>query len=226
MTRSAVTCPRAVVERRTRRGGSAGDAQREVERVEMAAAHVERTAVIAGRPDQCAGLLTVHEADVGIAVAVLEIRDMVAGARDVACLMVDMEVAGRQVAGDVMGVDKPVEMGTGIQRKLPERAGIGLADAFLQPVLIAAHADMDLPAIAARCAPAEPLALDKDDAAPGAGEVECRGQPRIAAADDTDVGLDRAGQGPGRRHRLAGGGIPARRISVRIQHLVDHRAPR
>ena len=62
---------------------------------------------------------------------------------------------------------------------------------------------MDDPAVAGRAAEAERLGLDERDGGAAAGELACRSDPRVAAADDDDV--DRVRQRPVRAGPAAAG---------------------
>jgi hypothetical protein len=72
-----------------------------------------------------------------------------------------------------------------------------------EPVLVAALAGVELAAVPPRGAPADAVRLEHDRIDSRLGEVECRRQPRIAAADDGDMGADvlyeprKAGAGSG-----------------------------
>ena len=80
----------------------------------MPAAHVEHAAMIAVRADQHADLVAIDEADMLIAVAVAEMIDMRTRVRDEATAMIDVQIARRQIAGDAIARDQPIEMRAGI----------------------------------------------------------------------------------------------------------------
>ena len=108
----------------------------------------------------------------------------------------------RRVSMNVLAVDA-----LGLLRDIPELAGVVAA----YPALDLRHArrvaGSDLPAIAARCAPADTLRFEDDHAVAALRKIQRRRKTGISGADNADVHLDRTRQLGAIRHANGGGGV-------------------
>jgi hypothetical protein len=64
----------------------------------------------------------------------------------------------------------------------------------LQPGFFATLTGTDLPAVAARGSPADPLRFQHDHRITTLGQMQCRGQARVAGANHADIGSQRIAQ--------------------------------
>ena len=186
-------------------GRGAGDALRELERVEMAGAAVDPAAVIDAGAGRRRHLVAIEPLDQLVAVVAPELVDIGPLFGHEAGLVHGLDQPGAPVAVDTVARDQPEGERLGLLGEPPQRSRLVAAELLFEPVLVAALAGVELAAVTPRGAPADAVGLDHDGADPGLGEVERGRQPGIAAADDRDVGPHvlaeprEGGRGIGRR---------------------------
>ena len=163
---------------------------REFQRIEMAGAGIAPPAEIDLGADRLAERRPVEPRDLVIAVCVaerLDIGDLVGGEP----LAVDsLDQARPPVAGDGVLFDQAERGGLRLFGERPQPAGRVLAEALLQPVLVAPLAGVELAAIAPRRPPADAVGFHQRHVDAGFGQMQRRRQAGVAAADDGDVGGD------------------------------------
>src|SRR5487761_1974606 len=98
--------------------------------------------------------------------------DMAARAVRVALLVVGVQQSGAKIAFDAVSGDQRVQIGARIEREFPELACVRPTQGLFQPFLVAAQADVELPAVSARRAPGEPGLLQKNDLDAALGEAQ------------------------------------------------------
>ena len=107
-------------------------------------------------------------------------------------LVLRLDDAGLQVAGDGEAHDERAHQRLRLLRHVPERLGALEAECALEPQHVAPLAGMDLAAVAARGAARQPVGFEQHHVGAGLGEMDGGGEPGIAAADDADIGPARA----------------------------------
>jgi hypothetical protein len=188
-------------------------AEREVERVHVPAGAVAHAAGIGVRGDVRAQAVAVEHLEVVVAVAAperllgLELAHVAGGQRgeDLAVL----EVAGDGVARHALADDRVafLDHAAGEARRLGAEAALDRVEAGVQAV-------DDLPAVAARGAPADARAFEQGDGVAPLGERDAGGEAGVAAADDGDVDLRVTLQRRARRRGVRRGGVVGGGVGV------------
>jgi hypothetical protein len=186
--------------------GGAGQAEGVVERVQVAGAAVQRTAVIDSGAQHVGELVPRHGADVRIIVAGAQFLGLGRKHGGIARLVGDVQGARLEVAADIVALDALLHDRLGFLREVPEPARLLGSELALQLALRPALAAAELTAVAPRGAPAGPPCLQQHHVVAPLRQVQRRRKSGKAAADHADVTaqlaeearmLDRAQRGGG-----------------------------
>ncbi len=138
-----------LVDHGPRRHGRPRHPQRQVQRMQVAAAVVDQAAVIDVRAQLVRQSVRVDQRHLVVAVAAPHELDMGRVLGLAALAVAGVDHAGAEVAGDVVLGDQGEQMGAGLLAHRPQRQGVVAAEGLLQPGLVVALADMDLSAVSA-----------------------------------------------------------------------------
>ncbi len=207
---------RAVVDPRHRRAleqadaqrlGSGGFAEDQVERVQVARAHVHQAADVAIGADHAAHLRGRHQAHLVAIAEGLEFLHVLAEAPVVAGLVRQVAVAPAQIAVDGVLLDPATDDLHRLQAHQLECLHAVGADHREELLDVMADAADQLAAIASTGAPADPVRFQQDHGEAALGQFQRRVHSREAAADDAHVGLFFAGQGRALDASVERGGV-------------------
>src|SRR3546814_3161388 len=98
------------MDRRARRDRGAGDADREVQRVEMAAPHIEAAAMIVARGDHRGDFVALECAKRRVSVMIAQVRHMPPRRGDMTTPVIAVQKAGAVIAAGPATRDQPVVM--------------------------------------------------------------------------------------------------------------------
>src|SRR3546814_16281021 len=97
-------------ERRARRDRGAGEADREVQRVEMAAPHIEAAAMIVARGDHRGDFVALDGAKRRVSVMIAQVRHMPPRCGDMTTPVIDVPTAGEIIPAVPAILDHPAAM--------------------------------------------------------------------------------------------------------------------
>ncbi len=198
--------------------GGRGEAVRIGERVQVTGAGVVGAAVERRARQHLAERRAVEEHHPVVAVDPLEVAGIGGVAGDQARPVRHVHHARAPIAGDRVPVAQVRDQSLGLLGQREQAARRGEAELPLELVLIAPLPGADLPAVAARGAPADPPGLQENDAAAGLGRVQRCRQAGVAAADDRHVGPHGAGEPRPIGRRRQGGRVPRAQRFVGGRH--------
>ena len=204
-----------LVDPHARIGRRAGEAERVVERMEVAAVGVVQAAAIAGRLHVVAEFVGFDEVEAVVAEA---LRGLVAPAFQrigVALGVRGGQVAGHQRAVDVVRGDARLHERQRFEPHVPDALHVAFRHELPEGVDVACKPADQLAAVAAARRPSDPRRFEHGHRMAALGEVERGGQAREARADHAHVGVDRAGE-----RRVAGRIVGGRRVVGRDVRLV------
>jgi hypothetical protein len=159
----------ALVQTGTVTGRSACQADRQVKRMQMTGSRVKTAAAIIGTRHHPREFFTIDKANVLVGVPRTQMLDMLASSCGVTLAMVDVQVAKSKITRNAVGLNQPVKVGTGLQRKFPQATRVDKTELLLEPLLLAPHAHMRLATVSARGPPAQKRLLDQQDIYPAPG---------------------------------------------------------
>ncbi len=177
-------------------GQCLGFAEQQVERVHMAAAHVQQGAAVGVRADDLAHLGTVQVTDLmGRAERPEFLFPGLQGLR-LACVEAHVAVAVAEVGVDGVLLDTALDDVGAEVADLEDRPQAVLADILADLLQVVADAGHDLPAVAPGTAEAEVAGLQHDDVGDAVlGQLKRGVDPGEAAADHHHVGVQVGFQG-------------------------------
>ena len=120
----------------------------------------------------------------------------------------DVRVAVAPVAVDVERLAAGVDQLDAFDRPVEQLSRIRQSELRGELGLIAAETEDRLSATAARGTPADGVAFQQNDLAPGLGEIDGGGEPRQAATENRHIAVQTALQGWVSRRGMGGGLIP------------------
>ncbi|EEF24534.1 conserved hypothetical protein [Ricinus communis] len=166
-------------------------AQQQVQRVHVAAAHMEQGAVVRVGADDGLDVGTFQVADLVLRVQRLEVLFPRAQRLALARVEAHVAVAAAKVGHDAVFVDAVLDDVGAQVADLEDRAHAVFADVLPDLVQVVADAGHDLAAVAARPAEAEIARLQQGDVLETLfRQLECRVDAAESAADDDDVDVD------------------------------------
>ena len=197
-------------------------AQHQVERMDMAAAMIDHPAGIDAGAYDGRDASAVDHLELGMAVAfpnrllVLQLPHLARGEGS-------EKAALDQIAGDAVFRRALADDVAAFEGHVGQRARRTAAIAAFDDREVAAIAVDDLPAVAARGAPADALALQHDRPDAGLGQGQGGGDARKAGADDADIGARLACQGRAVGRRIGRRGVVGAGMCVRsaVSRYVD-----
>ena len=182
-------------------------AERQVQRVQMARAHVDHAAHIAVGADHAAHLVGLQQAHFMAITQAAQFFGVFGQAVQVAGLVGEVAVAPGQVAGDLVALDALAHDLHGFQAHQLHLAHAVAADHVGELVQAVADAANQLAAITPAGAPADLARFQQHHAEAALGQFQGRVQPGKAAADHAHVGSHFAGQRRVIGLRQAAGGV-------------------
>ncbi len=164
-----------------------GFAGAEVERVQMAIAHVDQAADISVSADRLLRFGFGEQAVFPRKPVFFQLGHILFEVTGLAPVLGDVDVAGFQVTVDRVFLHPLVHDFVAAPAHVPDGPGNVFAKMF-DDLFVAAEAANQLAAVAARSAPADAVGFDQRHLVAALGQRQRRGHPGKTAADDADVG--------------------------------------
>ncbi|MNZ70504.1 hypothetical protein D3C78_888440 [compost metagenome] len=180
--------------------------QRQVERVDVAATHVQHPADVLITRHHFANAALIHQLELGVAESLpqallrLQMTHLLGGHRGEHATVL-------QIALDVVPGDPLTNDPATFKRHLPQQLSLLGADCALDDIDVAAIAVNDLPAITPGRPETHLGGLKHRDLETVLQQKQGRGQPRVTGANHTDIGLDVILQRRARRNRIGRCGV-------------------